>query len=75
MKLHFKTESVIDSERTGLAVSTERSVRGFTQAALADGMEISAAYLCELEAGRKVWTKELFGKAQSAMAKLARRPR
>lgn len=58
MRLILKTKQVPDNEATGALAKSHRLFAGKTQTATAAAMGVSKGFLCDLEHGRKGWTKD-----------------
>lgn len=67
MRLLFKTKQVPDNEATGALARSFRLFAGKTLTATARAMGLSKGYLCDLEHGRKGWTKELVNTLKKAV--------
>jgi predicted transcriptional regulator len=62
--------SIPDHKAIGKNVRKERERRKISQAKLAKKVDISGAYLSELERGRRNWTEELFNAVKKAMEQM-----
>lgn len=73
MKAKFKTQLVrqVDHSATGAALRDRRIYKRLSLRSLATELGISAAYLSDLELGRRNWTEERFAEAVSAIEQLA----
>jgi len=60
MKPVYVVVRLIDHEKTGRLVRTERQKRGISAADLATWVGISPSYLCCLENGDRAWSEEMF---------------
>ncbi len=58
-RLHFSKARVIDHARTGASMRKKRLALGKSLRQTAAAMGISAAYLSDLELGRRNWTARL----------------
>ena len=65
-------EFVFDSPRMGAAVRATRLHLDISQKMLAMEMEISQAYMSELERGTRAWDMKLFNRAKEALGRLAK---
>ena len=57
-------ERKLNQPETARRIRERRIARGLTQTALAEFLEISNAYLCDLEAGKRDWSEELIAAAE-----------
>lgn len=57
--MQYKTVRVVDHEATGKLWRETRKGLGISLRALAKELDVSAAYLSDLERGRRNWTEEL----------------
>jgi predicted transcriptional regulator len=71
MKLAFRTEQVVDNLRTGLDARALRTSRGLSLRAVAQKMRVSAAYLSDLELGRRNWSETTLEKVTAAITNAA----
>jgi transcriptional regulator with XRE-family HTH domain len=67
MKLIFKQVSKIDSQKTGQLAREMREKKKISLRKVARRMGVSAAFLSDLELGRRSWNEENAGKFTRAL--------
>ena len=67
MKLITKTVQVSDNIATGSAMRQRRMKKGHTLRAVANAIGVSAAFLSDLELGRRNWTEDLVRRIEEAL--------
>ena len=68
--LPTKSQDVLDDQACGRMFRELREKRGLSLRSVAVGMDVSAAYLSDIELGRRKWSHEL-GRRVSEAIKLA----
>ena len=68
--LNTKTITVTDHEATGERMRYLRSKRGLSLRSVAEKMKVSAAYLSDLELGKRNWSQERANQYVSALEQL-----
>ena len=60
LKIAYKRITVIDHVKTGNFMRVFRICAGISLREIARRMKVSAAFLCDLEHGKRNWTQEKF---------------
>ena len=67
MKLIFKTVRVVDNEATGMGARMHRERLKKSLRAVSGSFPCSAAYLSDLELGRRNWTQDTLDRYTAAL--------
>jgi transcriptional regulator with XRE-family HTH domain len=67
MKLVFRWVRCVDHIATGIAMKKERFIKNLSLREVARRMKVSAAFVCDLEKGRRNWKQKTLDAYEKAL--------